>query len=229
MKFISFLRKSATEVNDPRRITFRVIIPKITSIWFSHELCLGVYTNRIRWLRSDKNACRLATDFSTPRTPFFPNGCSIPHALATFRTNVSEQWMFKLSTTKIHEADGAVATVCSMWLAKSASVRVGPIVGAINSPVVTWKLPIRVNVPCRSYSNSIRAGFPAIISLVGAVRSNAGMPVISSTQTVWVFWVRSNAGAARYVAQTVSTCFGSFSVVLSQYRLLWGCRAAARR
>ena len=48
-----------------------------------------------------------------------------------------------------------------------------PIVGAINSPVVTWKLPIRVNVPCRSYSNSIRAGFPAIISLVGAFRSNA--------------------------------------------------------
>jgi hypothetical protein len=32
MKFISFLRKSATDVNDPRRITFRMIIPKITSI-----------------------------------------------------------------------------------------------------------------------------------------------------------------------------------------------------
>ncbi len=64
-------------------------------------------------------------------------------------------------------APGRSAIVCSMWLAKSASVRVGPIVGAINSPVVTWKLPIRVNVPCRSYSNSIRAGFPAIIGLVG--------------------------------------------------------------
>ncbi len=38
-------------------------------------------------------------------------------------------------------------------------------------------------------------GFPAIISLVAAVRSNAWMPVISSTQTVWVFWVCSNTGA----------------------------------
>ena len=91
MKFNSLSRKSFTDVNEPRRITFRMIIPKIVSIWFSHELCLGVYTNRIRWLLSDKNACRLATDFSTPRTPFFPNGWSIPHAWATYRTNVSEQ------------------------------------------------------------------------------------------------------------------------------------------
>ena len=105
--------------------------------------------------------------------------------------------MFKLSATNTHDAPGSVAIVCSMWLAKSASVRVGPIDGAINSPVVTRKLPISVNVPCRSYSNSIRAGFPAIIGLVGAIRSNAWMPVISSTQTVWVFWVRSNAGAAQ--------------------------------
>ena len=30
--FISLLRKSPTDVNDPRRITFRMIIPKITSI-----------------------------------------------------------------------------------------------------------------------------------------------------------------------------------------------------
>ena len=68
--------------------------------------------------------------------------------------------MFKLSTTKIHAASGSVATVCAMWPTKSASVRVGPIVGAINSPVVTSKLPISVNVPCRVYSNSIRSHFP---------------------------------------------------------------------
>ena len=41
MKFNSFVRKSATDVNEPRRITFRMITPKITSIWFSHELGLG--------------------------------------------------------------------------------------------------------------------------------------------------------------------------------------------
>ena len=88
--------------------------------------------------------------------------------------------MFKLSTTNTHEAFGSVATVCSMWLAKSASVRVGPIVGAINSPVVTWKLPIRVNVPCRVYSNSILSALPDGHRLVGAIRSNACRPVISS-------------------------------------------------
>ena len=53
-----------------------------------------------------------------------------------------------------------VGTVCSMWLAKSASVRVWPIVGAINSPLDTWKLPISVIVPCRVYSNSIFSHCP---------------------------------------------------------------------
>ena len=77
--------------------------------------------------------------------------------------------MFKLSATNTHDASGSVATVCSMWLAKSASVRVGPIVGAINSPVVTWKLPIRVNVPCRLYSNSIRSRLPGGHRLIGGV------------------------------------------------------------
>jgi hypothetical protein len=48
MKFNSLLRRSATDENDPRRITFRRIIPKLTSIWLSHELCFGVDTNRIR-------------------------------------------------------------------------------------------------------------------------------------------------------------------------------------
>ena len=93
----------------------------------------------------------------------------IPHAWATSFTKLSEPWMFKLSTTNSHDASGSKATVCSMWLAKSASVRVGPIVGAINSPVVTWKFPIRHTVPCRVYSNSICAGFPAIIGRVEAI------------------------------------------------------------
>ena len=67
MKLNSFVRKSSTEVNEPRRITFRRITPNTTSIWFSHELCFGRSTNRMRWLVSDKNACRLATDFRIPR------------------------------------------------------------------------------------------------------------------------------------------------------------------
>src|SRR6476469_3881855 len=91
MKFNNFVRRSSTDVNEPRRITLRMITPKITSIWFSHELCFGRYTNRIRWLDSDKNACRLATDFSTPRTPFLPRAVSTSHASATSFTKLSEQ------------------------------------------------------------------------------------------------------------------------------------------
>src|SRR3954463_708603 len=114
MKFTNLSRRSATEVNEPRRITFRMITPKITSIWFSHELCFGRYTNRIRWLDSDKNACRLATDFSTPRTPFLPSPVGTSHASATSFTKLSEQWMFKLSTTNTHEPSGATDNVFSM-------------------------------------------------------------------------------------------------------------------
>src|SRR4051794_3795665 len=107
IKVNSFPRKSATEGNEPRRITFRMITPKITSIWFSHELCFGRYTNRIRWLDSDKNACRLATDFSTPRAPFLPRAVGTWHASATSFTKLSEPWMFKLSTTNTHEPSGS--------------------------------------------------------------------------------------------------------------------------
>jgi hypothetical protein len=52
---------------------------------------LGVYTNRIRWPRSDKNAHRLATDLSTPRAAFFPNGSAIPHVAATTRQPLCQE------------------------------------------------------------------------------------------------------------------------------------------
>src|SRR4051812_36342979 len=79
----SFARRSAIEVNEPRRITSRMITPKTTSIRFSHELGFGGYTNRIRWLDSDKDACRLATDLSTPRLPFLPRSVETSHDSAT--------------------------------------------------------------------------------------------------------------------------------------------------
>ncbi len=47
MKFDSFVRKSSTEVNEPHRITLRMITPKITSIWFNH----GAETEQ-KWGRS---------------------------------------------------------------------------------------------------------------------------------------------------------------------------------
>src|SRR5512135_3471825 len=65
---------------------------------------------------------------------------------------------------------------------------------------VTTKLPIRHNVPCLAYSNSISWHFPAIIALSGAIRSSACKPVISSTLTVWVWWLLSSSGAERYVS-----------------------------
>jgi hypothetical protein len=62
------------------------------------------------------------------------------------------------------------------------------IVGAIIWPRTTCQLPIKHNVPCRVYSNSIRAGWPGFIGIVLALRSNAWMPVISSTLTVCVLY-----------------------------------------
>ena len=48
----------------------------------------------------------------------------------------------------------AADPVAAMSAAKSSSVRVGPMVGLISSPLVTSKLPINVCVPCRAYSTS---------------------------------------------------------------------------
>src|SRR5262245_59571825 len=49
-----------------------MIMPKTTSIWFSHDVCFGKYTKRMRWPRSPRNSRRVACDRSTPRLPFFP-------------------------------------------------------------------------------------------------------------------------------------------------------------
>jgi hypothetical protein len=44
---------------------------------------LGKYTNRIRWLGSDKNSRRLAWHRSTPDLPYFPKGRSGSQVFAT--------------------------------------------------------------------------------------------------------------------------------------------------
>ena len=66
MKFSNFCRRSSTDLNLPRRITFRAITPKTISIWLSQDVCLGRYTKRMRWPRSDKNSCRVACERWTP-------------------------------------------------------------------------------------------------------------------------------------------------------------------
>jgi hypothetical protein len=80
-----------------------MITPKTTSIWFSHELCFGLYTNRIRWLGSDKNAWRLAIDFSTPEIPFLPRAMVIWQARATYFISFQQHCVFIFS---IKESDG---------------------------------------------------------------------------------------------------------------------------
>src|SRR5215510_7586291 len=72
MKRFSFSFKTLTEVKFPRRTTLRMIMPKTSSIWFSHDVCFGRNTQRIRWLRSCRNVRRLSCERSTPRLPFFP-------------------------------------------------------------------------------------------------------------------------------------------------------------
>src|SRR5215469_545989 len=71
MKLNSLLRKSSTEVKLPRRISLRMMTPKTISIWFSHDVCFGKNTKRMRWLLSDKNSLRLSCDRRTPCRPFF--------------------------------------------------------------------------------------------------------------------------------------------------------------
>jgi hypothetical protein len=121
----------------------------------------------------------------------------MPQAFATHRASPSEQWMFKLSTTKIHDASGSVATARATCATKSSSVRVGPSDGATSRPLTTSKLPISVSVPCRLYSNSRRSASPGRIGLVAAIRSSAWMPVISSVQLVCVRPAARSRGASR--------------------------------
>ena len=234
MKFNSFVRKSSTDVNEPRRITFRMITPKITSIWFSHELCFGRYTNRIRWLDSDKNACRLATDFSTPRTPFLPS------AVVDF-TRLGHQLHQALRAMDVqvihHEHPRTLRVGGHRLLDVAGEVGLRPrrtdrrpeqFPGRHHEVADQAQRPVPLVLELDPFGTSPRSS-----ALLGAIRSSACMPVISSTQTVWVRSVRSRSGAARYVSQTALTCSsnraGSFSVVLSQYRLLCGCKAASRR
>ncbi len=103
--------------------------------------------------------------------------------------------------------------------------------GSNQLPGVTWKLPIRVNVPCRSYSNSIRAGFPAIISLVGRSLQRLNARHLVDADGVGILGRSKRCRAVRVADRLdlLLKLLRVFSVVLSQYRLLWGCKAASRR
>src|SRR5262249_21620168 len=145
---------SSRERKLDRFSSFLTRVLNHTSIWFRHELCLGVSTNRIRWLGSLRNAARLACDFNTPLFSFCPRSSVIPQASATYSTSASDGCLFKLSPMNTHPANGSVATVCSTGALKSSSVRVGPLLGAITQPHQSSRLAVRHSVPCRTYSDS---------------------------------------------------------------------------
>src|SRR5262249_46076201 len=75
--------------------------------------------------------------FQDPLFPFLPRSSPSPHSRATSSTRPAEQWTFRLSSTNTYRASGSSWTVPSMCATKSSSVRVGPSVGAISSPVTT--------------------------------------------------------------------------------------------
>lgn len=92
--------------------------------------------------------------------------------------------MLRLSQTMCQRVVGAaLLSNRQRKRAKSFSVWVLPTTPA-TLPVVTSKAAIRVCVPCRRYSNSRRSTLPGRIGRPGAMRSNAWMPVISSTERV---------------------------------------------
>ncbi len=133
----------------PRRSSRRTRILNQISIWFSHEPCFGVYTNRMRWVGSLRKAARVGIDRRMPALSFTPRSPGYASWAATRRTRVADGCVFNWSARKTHVASGSVASVRPMCAAKSASVRVGPTVGATTRPVTTSKLAISVCVPCR--------------------------------------------------------------------------------
>src|SRR6478609_1878380 len=171
-------------------------------------------------------------DCRMPVLSLTPNSSLMPQRRATRRTSDSDWCVLSRSVAKTHSASGSVATVRSMCAAKSASVRVGPTLGATIRPSTTSKLAIKHCVPWRTYSNSRRSTWPGRIGSVGAARSRAWMPVISSVLTTCPPRATS-VGASAYVVHTASICAasaaGSRSRGVSQYRLRCGLIAAPSR
>ena len=160
------------------------MIPNQISIRFIHELCFGVYTNRIRWRGSCRNSARLSIFFKIPHFPFFPGSLSIPQASETNRTSASDLWVLSPSQTNVQDAPGSVRTSASTAFTKSSSVRVGFRYGTSIRPDATSKNPIRPVVPWRIYSNSVFAHCPGRGSLSGYLCSSACIPVISSVEMI---------------------------------------------
>ena len=104
--------------------------------------------------------CESPATSGSPDLPFTPSSSadSFSSSIATtHRTRLSEPCVLSWSMIRFHGESGCSITVRLQCSRKSSSVRVGPTVGEIDSPVTTSKLAIRHNVPWRMYANSIRS------------------------------------------------------------------------
>src|SRR5712691_5662334 len=72
MNASSWVWRSSTDVKLPRLSRRRTRMRNQTSTWCSHEVCLGVNTNRIRWLGAGRNAARVGIEARMPATPLLP-------------------------------------------------------------------------------------------------------------------------------------------------------------
>ena len=122
-----------------------------------------------------------------PVFPLIPSSSSVrgQQRSATNRTKLSDLCILSPSQTNVQEALGSVSTNEVTALTKSTSVRVELKYGILIRPSATSRKAMRLTVPCRMYSNSTRDGFPGIAGFVGALRSNAWIAVISSTDIVY--------------------------------------------
>ena len=162
--------------------SFRLIIPNQISIWFTQELCLGVYTKRILWFSSIRKDSRLFMLFRIPSFPLMPRSAVREHSCATSFTSPSDLWVFRPSQIMIYFLSASSDMSCRTALQKSPSFRVLFRYGVWILPSATRRNAIRLMVPWRMYSNSCSAGLPGRTGLSGYLRSNAWIPVISSVE-----------------------------------------------
>ena len=127
------VRSSSVEVKGPCSSKRRTRMLNQSSIWFSQEQCLGVYTKRMRCVG------RLGTPPASPSgagrcTSLFCPGLAPRRFVGDPLTSPADWCVLSWSVTKIHCAFSSVATVCARW----------------------WTNPLRG--ACRRWSSQLLAG-----------------------------------------------------------------------
>lgn len=115
------------------------MIPNQISIWFTQELCFGVYTNRTLWFSSMRNSSRLFMLFKMPSFPLMPSPSGRRHSSATNFTRPSDLWVFRPSQMIIYFLSGFSETSRRTARQKSCSFRVRFMYGAWITPSAVRK------------------------------------------------------------------------------------------